>query len=235
MGNKASKQPINLDEVTNTIQRYQPRKIEIGWYQKKGYLKHTGLVIICDGVKRFTIDYGTSNGKSTAQKTFGGKRGGVHLHHYQEEYVFKGILAKLNPSELIPFIEKCLKKASDDYNLVFHNCRHFVCEVFEELEKEKKTTKEASEMFLEDMKIVKKKDEKKLIHYIRIQVVKFAMFGGKFCRLAEEKIDMIKQMKKKFNFSLSECFLNVQRAKNQNGLKRAIDSGSREDLRSLVG
>ena len=110
--------------------------------------------------------------------------------------MFKGILTELHPSELIPFFKRCLMKENEAYDLVFHNCRNFVCEVFEELEKEEKITKEVSRKFSEDMAIVKKEDEKKVIHYIRIQAFKLALFGWKYCRFAKEKFEMIRRSKK---------------------------------------
>ena len=78
-------------------------------------------------MKRITIDYGTSNGKSTAPKMLGGKKGELHLYYYKKKYVYKYVLVKFDEGKLIPFIEKSLMKASDDNNLMFHNCRNSVC------------------------------------------------------------------------------------------------------------
>ena len=45
-----SEEPLNLEALEKIIQRSQPKTIEIGWYQNEGFVQHSGLVIIFDGV-----------------------------------------------------------------------------------------------------------------------------------------------------------------------------------------
>ena len=147
--------PVSVDDVEKKLVTCSC--VTLGWYQKKNILEHTGIVILFDDVKTFTIDYGTSDGVSYKLKAISGKQGGIFIDRYLSEYNFKSVICVLSKSELIPFIEHCLAR-NLQYHLMAHNCRNFVREVFEELVVREIISSEDWEKFLREIEEIERKD-----------------------------------------------------------------------------
>ena len=152
-GRAAPKQrpPLFIDDVERAMDIACCDEVEVGWYQDKDLIAHTGLVLIIDGEKKFAVDYGAANGKTLGAKVATAEGKVVIRAYNHAEANFKEVFVTLDREELMEFLDYCLSY-DPDYNMVVQNCRYFLRDVVKRLCIQGKISKSKKDRVLEKFK-----------------------------------------------------------------------------------
>ena len=139
--------PLFIDDVERAMDIACCDEVEVGWYQDKDLIAHTGLVLIIDGEKKFAVDYGAANGKTLGAKVATAEGKVVIRAYNHAEANFKEVFVTLDREELMEFLDYCLSY-DPDYNMVVQNCRYFLRDVVRRLYKQGKISKSKKDRLL---------------------------------------------------------------------------------------
>ena len=141
-------------------------KFQIGWYQKKNIVGHIGIVIVVDGEKRLTVDFGTPKAEEKNAAKLRTTSGAVTTNQYRHSaYTYKGtLITSLTKQMLMKFLYYCSTYADEnDYDLKKHNCRAFVRNAVAFLHHNVQAiSKEAMDNFVNETDSIIGKDRKKI-------------------------------------------------------------------------
>ena len=158
-------EPEFIKAIRKELKKEKCEKFDIGWYQKKDIIGHTGIVITVKGKKKYTLDFGTPESEEKGAAQLKTTKGSVEMHYYDDSYRFKGDLTTLTKLELIKFLKYCSNYVDQHkYNLETHNCRSFVSDAIKHVHDNiQNLSRETMNHFLDRVETIRGNDRLKLL------------------------------------------------------------------------